>query len=309
MRQTAAVVTLEIIGGILLLAIAGAVALAYMLSRGPVELSLFKDEVEKALIAARDGRDVDIERLALQWSPADRRMIFVASGLKLADNDGQLAGEAEQAVITLDAGSLIFGRVEVTETQLRNGWADVRNISPTERTFAGEPLPEFEARELPTTPEGWLALSNTTLASLLDGLKASRTSTSLEVAAFENMELRFFDREGDVIAVMDEASGRFDQTGTGLEASLSGSGEGIGLPGDLTTSLSVPDGYTELDFEVGITNWSIGDLANRLGAGEALVTGFPADITIGLTYIEKEGIAGLSLAADAEAIMPARPEP
>lgn len=300
MRQTAAVVTLEIIGGILLLAIAGAVALAYMLSRGPVELSLFKDEVEKALVAARDGRDVDIERLALQWSPADRRMIFAASGLKLADNDGQLAGEAEQAVITLDAGSLIFGRVEVTETQLRNGWADVRNSSPTEWTFAGEPLPEFEARELPITPEGWLALSNTTLASLLDGLKASRTSTSLEVAAFENMELRFFDQEGGVIAVMDEASGRFDQTGSGLEASLSGSGEGIGLPGDLTTSLSVPDGYTDLDFKVGITNWSIGDLASRFGAGETLVTGFPADITIGLTYIEDEGIAGLSLAADAE---------
>lgn len=301
MRQTAAIVTLEIIGGILLLAIAGAVALAYMLSRGPVELSLFKGEVEDALVAARDGRDVNIDRLALQWSPADRRVIFAANGLKLADNDGQLAGEAEQAVITLDAGSLIFGRVEVTETQLRNGWADVRNISPTEWTFAGEPLPEFEARTLPDTPEGWLVLSNSTLANLLEGLKQSRASNTFEVAAFENMELRFFDQAGDIMAVMDEARGRFDQTGSGLEATLSGSGEGIGLPGDLTTSLSIPEGYTTLDFEIGITNWSIGDLANRLGAGVSLVAGFPADITIGLSYKEGEGIAALSLAADAEA--------
>ena len=122
-RQTAAVITFEIVGGVLLLAIAAAAALAFMLARGPVELNLFKGEIERALVEARDGRDVDIERLTLQWSPADRRMIIAADNLKLADNDGQLAAEAEEAVITLDAGSLIFGRAEVIEVKLRNGWA------------------------------------------------------------------------------------------------------------------------------------------------------------------------------------------
>ena len=67
-RQTAAVITFEIIGGILLLAIAGAVGLAFMLSRGPVELNLFKADIEKALVAARDGRDVEIDALVPKLS-------------------------------------------------------------------------------------------------------------------------------------------------------------------------------------------------------------------------------------------------
>ena len=299
-RQTAAVITFEILGGILLLAIAGAIGLAYLLSRGPVELSVFKGEVENALISARNGRDVDIERLTLQWSPADRRMIVAADGLKLADNDGQLAGEAEQAVITLDAGSLLFGRAEVIGTELRNGWADVRNISPTKWTFAGEPLPEFEARDLPTTPEGWLKLTNSSLGSVLRGLQANRTVNPLETAAFRDMELRFFDASGDLLAQMEDADGRFEQSDDGIEVELTGSGEGIGLPGDVSSALSVPPTYDSLEFSIGITNWSVGDLAARFGIGNTIISGFPADITIGLEYQDGEGVTALNLAADAE---------
>lgn len=298
-RQTAAVITFEIIGGILLLAIAGAVGLAFLLSRGPVELNLFKADIEKALVAARDGRDVEIDGLTLQWEASDRRMIIAASGLRLADNDGQLAAEAEKAIITLDAGSLLYRRAEVIGLELRNGWADVRNVSPTEWTFAGEPLPEFEARELPSTPEGWLALANRGLGEVLRGLQVNRTTTKFETAAFQDMELRFFDVSGDLMAQMDDATGRFEQSADGLEMAVSGSGEGIGLPGDVRANLEAPPSYNALDFSIEIGSWSVGDLAARLGIGDALVSGFPADITIGLDYEASDGITALRLAADA----------
>ena len=300
-RQTAAVITFEIVGGVLLLAIAAAAALAFMLARGPVELNLFKGEIERALVEARDGRDVDIERLTLQWSPADRRMIIAADNLKLADNDGQLAAEAEEAVITLDAGSLIFGRAEVIEVKLRNGWADVRNISPTEWTFAGDPLPEFEARTLPTTAEGWLNLADRAFGQVLDGLDANRRVSPLERASYEAMDLRVRDTERAVLGEMENASGHFSQSADGLDVALRGSGEGLGLPGDVEAGLTVPADYMAIDLSLQVENWSVGDLAGRFGLAADLVSGFPADIGLGLKYQREEGINQISLSADAGA--------
>ncbi|WP_084419135.1 YhdP family protein [Henriciella litoralis] len=299
-RQTAAVVTLELLGGVLLLAIAGAVLLAFMLAQGPVELNLFKADVERALVQARNGRDVDIERLSLQWSPSDRRMIIAAENLKLANNEGELSGEAGEAVITLDAGSLLFGRTEILKTDLRDGWADVANVAPNKWTFAGDPLPEFESRALPETPAAALGLANRALAQLFQGINMSRLSSPLEVASFERFDLRFRDSEGQLIGEMGDARGRYSQSDEGLQVSLSGSGGGLGLPGDVEASLSLPGTFDELNFNIQIDNWSVGDLAKRLGIIEGRLEGFPADIGVGLQYRPSNGIERISLKADAE---------
>jgi len=93
-RQTATVITFELLGGILLLAVSAIVILAFMLAQGPVELNIFKGDVERALEEARDGRDVEIENLTLQWSPTDRRVIVSANNLSLADDDGNIAANS-----------------------------------------------------------------------------------------------------------------------------------------------------------------------------------------------------------------------
>lgn len=299
-RQTATVVTLELIGGILLLAIAAVVILAVMLASGPVELNIFKGDVERALTQARNGRDVTIDKLTLQWSPTDRQMEVVAENLRMADEDGKIAGVAQAAVITLDAGSLVFGHAEVLEAELRDGWANVRQRSPTLWTFAGEPLPEFEARALPQTSEEWLALAERVMADVLSGLRQSRSEASLERAAFENFELHFVDPQGSILGSMTAASGAFEQNDEGLRVDLTGSGAGLGLPGGLTASLVVPQAFESMDFEVEIGDWSLGDLAERTGIGASVVRGFPADIGIVLGYRDGEGIGGFGLKADAQ---------
>ncbi|WP_370372297.1 hypothetical protein, partial [Henriciella pelagia] len=239
-RQTATVVTLELIGGILLLAVAAVVILAFMLASGPVELNIFKADVERAIKEARDGRGVSIERLTLQWSPSDRQMIVAADNLKLADESGETAGQAERAVLTLDAGSLIFGKTEILQTELEGGWAEVQQVSPTQWTFAGEPLPEFEARGLPETPEQWLALSDRVLGDILGGLKVTRQTGSLEQASFQDFELRFVQMDGTAFGTMAQASGAMVRNDGGLQISLKGSGSGIGLPGDLDAVMRIP---------------------------------------------------------------------
>ena len=298
-RQTATVITFELLGALLLLAVAGVATLAFLLSQGPVELSIFKNDVERALEEARDGRNVEIEALTLQWSPSERQMIISASGLSLADDEGNVAAEASEALITLDAGSLIFGRTELLRTDLKDGWADVRNVSPTLWTFAGEPLPEFEARELPQTVDGWIELLNRVVGDVLTGLEASRRESTLQAASFEGMELRFHTADGTLVGRMTDASGAFDRSGEGLDVTLAGSGAGVGLPGDLDADLSVPEDYTGLSLAVNVSNWSVGDLAERLGVFQERVAGFPADIGLGLTFNREEGIEQVSLRAEA----------
>lgn len=299
-RQTAAVVTLELIGGILLLAVAAVVALAIMLASGPVELNLFRADVERALERARDGRDVSIERLTLQWLPSDRQVVVTAEDLTLRDEGGAPAGRADQAFIILDVGSLVFGNAEVIEAKLSGGRAEVRQVSSTQWTFAGEPLPEFEARALPENPEEWLELANRVLGQVLVGLQATRGTGSLERAEFEDFDLRFVTQSDEEIGNMTEASGSFSRQTGGLEVTLAGSGSGVGLPGDLDAKLVVPADFGRLVLDVGIDQWSLGDLAHRVGVDEETLSGFPADIVFGLEYEPGDGLVRFGLRADAD---------
>ncbi|WP_300392893.1 DUF3971 domain-containing protein [Henriciella sp.] len=300
-RQTATVVTFELLGGVLLLAVAAVVTLAFMLAQGPVELNMFKNDVERALEEARNGRDIEIEQLTLQWSPADRRMIVSADNLSLADDDGNIAARASQALITLDAGSLFFGRTEILRTELRDGWVNVRNVTPTLWTFAGEPLPEFEARELPQTVDGWLQLMNRVLGDILAGLETTRQEGTLEAASFERMDLRFHAADDSLIGEMTNASGAMERNEEGLFVQLAGSGTGLGLPGDIEAKLGVPVDYEALSLRLDLFEWSVGDLAARLGTFEDKISGFPADIGLGITFEAGTGLSEVSLSAEAEA--------
>ena len=300
-RQTATVITFELLGGILLLAVSAIVILAFMLAQGPVELNIFKGDVERALEEARDGRDVEIENLTLQWSPTDRRVIVSANNLSLADDDGNIAAKASQALITLDAGSLFFGRTEVLRVELRDGWVDVRNVTPTLWTFAGEPLPEFEARQLPQTADGWLELLNRVLGDVLVGVELTRREGTLEAASFETMDLRFHAADNSLIGEMSDATGALERNQDGLRVALAGSGTGLGLPGDLDATLNVPVDYSSLSLEVEVFDWSVGDLAVRLGILGDRISGFPADIGLVVNYQASDGISEVQLNASAEA--------
>lgn len=310
-RQTATVITFELLGGVLLLAVAAIVTLAFMLAQGPVELNIFKNDVERALEEARNGRDVEIENLTLQWSPSDRRMIVSANNLSLADDDGNVAARAAQALITLDAGSLFFGRTEILRTELRDGWVEVKNVTPTLWTFAGEPLPEFEARQLPQSVDEWLDLFNRVLGDILVGVEMTRREGTLEAASFERMDLRFHAADNTLVAEMSEASGALERGDEGLRVALSGSGTGLGLPGDLNAELNVPYDYTSLSLKLDVFDWSVGDLADRIGMLEERISGFPADIGLTVTYEAGSGLSEVQLSTHAgagEILLTGRPQ-
>lgn len=264
-RQTTKVIILETLGVISLVLMAAVGVLAFMLASGPVELGIFRDDVEQAITRSRDGRPVTLERLTLQWSPSDRRVFVVADKLSLKDETGREAGFAESAELTLDAGNMVLGRVEVLDADLKSGWIEVQNTGPNTWTLAGDPLPEIRAAALPQTPEEWLDRTNAILSDLLVGLQVFDDAFELEALALSDFDLRVIDQDRNPIGTIAGASAQISHPEDDVSIQLSGDGQGLGLPEIFSVSLDTYDAYQSMKavFDVGVL--PITDLVERLG--------------------------------------------
>lgn len=267
--------------------------LAFMLASGPVELGVFRDDVEQAITRSRDGRPVTVDRLTLQWSPSERRVFVVADGLSLKDDAGREAGFAQRAELTLDAGNIFLGRIEVLDADLQSGWIEVQNTGGNAWTFAGDPLPEIRAAALPQTPEEWLDRTNTILSDLLVGLQVFDDAFELESLQLNDFDLRVLDEDRSSIGAIAGTSAQISHLESDVSIQLSGDGQGLGLPEIFSVSLDTFDGYQSMKavFDVGVL--PITDLVERLGfsgfegSDLRLGTSFNADVTRegGLTQV------------------------
>lgn len=264
-RQTTKVIFLETLGVLSLALMAAVGVLAFMLASGPVELGVFRDDVEQAITRARDGRPVTVERLTLQWSPSDRRVFIVADGLSLKDQNRREAGFAQTAELTLDAGAILLGRVEVLDVDLKQGWIEVQNTAPNKWTVAGDPLPEIRAAALPQSPAEWLDRANAVLSDVLVGLQGFDATFELEALAFSDIDLRVLDADRAAIGTISAAAGQISHPDQDVSIQLSGDGQGVGLPEIFSVSLDTYGGYQSMRavFDVGVL--PITDLAQRFG--------------------------------------------
>lgn len=264
-RQTTKTIILEVLGVISLLVISCVVFFLVLLSRGPIELAMLKDDVERGLTSARNGKQVEIDRLTLQWSLKHRRVYIVADGLSLFyDNDDE-AGWAERAEITLDAGAALLGRIEVIDTDLYRGWLYLQNTGPNQWTLAGEPLPELAIGQLPQTPQEWLNRTNEVLSSALVEFDEMAGSFSMRSAGFDQMQLVFMDANRRELATIEDASGAVRYQDGNVFVSLAGAGEGVGLPDRFEMSMDTTDSFTGLRANLDIGEWPLIDLLDRFG--------------------------------------------
>ena len=264
-RQTTKVIILETLGVFSLVVMAIIGVLAFMLASGPVELGIFRDDVERAISRARDGRPVTVERLTLQWSPSERRVFVVADGLSLKDSNGQEAGFARTAELTLDAGDILLGRIELLRANLNDGWIEVQNTAPNSWSIAGDPLPEIRTAAPPRTPEEFLNRTNSILTDLLNALQFIDNSFELEDLTFSNLDLRVIDDQREAIGTISQASALISHLEGDLSIQLSGDGQGVGLPEIFGLSLDTYGNYQSMKavFDVGVL--PITDLAQRFG--------------------------------------------
>jgi hypothetical protein len=117
--------------------VAGGVFLAWRLSQGPLDLEVFRPALERSLSDPRGGRSVSIDSLVLEWSPDLGRVEVAARGLSALDRVGIVSSQAERAALSLDAVSLLSGRLKVRHIRLENGRAQVRRSLEGVWTLAG----------------------------------------------------------------------------------------------------------------------------------------------------------------------------
>lgn len=296
-RQTASVVIMEILGGLVLVLMAACILLWLRLSSGPIDLGPFRDDVEQALSEAREGRPVSIGALQLEWSAEDKRIRIRAQDVRLMDIEGRPAAEARQAGLVLSASALLLGDIEVLRLSMEDGWVALDQVSSTEWRIGGDPLPEFKAREWPTTPQGWLDFANTVLPEWLAALRETDRGLTIESVRFDGFELRVRGPDQAQVGSVQHTTGSLTRTADGLGLTLTGSGLGEGMPGGMALRMQTSEKGTRMLAELGVANWPLGELFRRIGLGGETAEGLESNFEISVAFTEAEGIEDVRLAA------------
>ncbi len=304
-RQTTSLVILEILGGLMLLVLVGAGLLIFRLSSGPIELGMLKDDVQAALTRARNGRPVTLDKVYLEWSSEDHRVYISGYGLKLLDDEGDVAAESQRANIVLSGSSLVFGDVEVLRLRLENGWINVDEQADGSWTVAGDPLPPLPAGALPQNPSEWLIRINAVLPQILDVLQEAQTQFSLEELSFEQFVMRVRDKEGGPILQLVNSEGQLVREDDGLLLAVSGQGDGAGLPAGLAVKFETDNVQQRMQAEFAAADWPLDSLLARLGLGQDALSGQPADINIFFDTSKAAGVERMTLTAElSEGLVP-----
>ena len=247
--------------------------LAIRLASGPVELAFLEPRVERALAQTRNGDPVTIDRLTLQWDPSSRRIEVVATGVVLFDKANTRKGLGEEARIDLDAGALFTGNVEILSAELRGGWLAVENRAPNIWSVGGTDLPKFTGSALPQTPSEWLEELNQRSENLSQAIRTIGEGASLEALSFEGMEMRFIDLSGRSLGTIIDAASVLQRRGQDWSLSLSGNGEGGGLPGRFSIDLSTEDDAERFEGALTVNSWRLSDIVNAVGLTDLEQTG------------------------------------
>lgn len=298
-RQTASIVVFEILGGVILVAALLIGVLAFRLASGPLELGIFRDDVERALTRARDGRPVLIDTVFLEWSPEDRRVIVTANDLRMLDGQGETSAEAKRAEIILAASSLFFGEVEVLALDLETGWVDVAQVSSTEWAVAGDPLPPIPSGEQPQSSRAWLERANEVLPVVLTALEETGERFSFERLNFKDIDLKLRGQNGENLLTVSNTTGQLGRTEDGFTFSVGGSGLGQGLPKGMAVDLTTSGSGERMAIELALVEWPLAALAERLGVNPTGVSGLMSDIDITLALSRDVGVEQVVIRANA----------
>ena len=217
-RQSAKVIILEILAGLVLLLLAAFVVLAIRLSAGPIGLDFFKADIERTLAANRGGRTATLENISLEWLSQERRVVVTATDLRLFDDDGAVAAEAARTEILLDISYFLTGRVRPIGFVLDDGWIGIHQ-GANGWSVAGDPIGAQQLVGLSAesrTPEELLKLVNDTLSDVLGVLKRDADSLPLETVAFSNVDIIFSHHELGERARLADTQGGFQRGVDGL---------------------------------------------------------------------------------------------
>jgi hypothetical protein len=116
----------EVLAFVVFALLAGAAFLAWRLSQGPIDLEFFRPMIERSMTDARGGQPVKIQSLVLEWSKNNMRVEVAARDVTALDASNTVVSRAGRAVITLDAGALLSGKLKTRQLRLEDGQINVQ---------------------------------------------------------------------------------------------------------------------------------------------------------------------------------------
>ena len=301
-RQTARVIFLEIVAGLVILSILAMAALAIRLSSGPLELSLFKNDIVSALERMRGGREVSLDTISLEWVADENRAVIVASDLKFFNDGGALSAEAARAEILVDTGGVFLGKVRPVGLALNEGWIGVEQSSAGWK-IAGDPVSTVSDTDAPErTADDILQLLNTGLIDLLTLLRTDSQRVTLKTVRFEGFDIILMDEAQTERTRLVGASGNLLRGRGGITLNVRGNSlGGEEAPGGLEIAMKAGPDYHEIEAEITLEETSLSAVAAAAPDMGMVITGLPADVTFRAAANDETGLQRLSLSANAGA--------
>jgi hypothetical protein len=298
-RQTAKVLFLEVFGAVFLLLLIAIAGIVIRLASGPIEIGIFKDDVEAALTRARGGNAVSFERLLVLWSPEESRVLIEAEGVDLFNADGRRMARAEAAEIDLDASALFGGEVRVEGVILQDGNVDITHLGGDRWDIAGQPvtitIPAAESFDLRLV----LSRVDSVVSAIFDAIEADSDAVTLDYVTVESFAVEFIGLSGETLATLPRLDARLSEApGGAMELRLTTLSPGAGLPERLSTTLSANAARDALELSVSLSDWSLEALVNRVTgratpAGLNVSEGLPVSGTLSLSARRETGLEAL----------------
>ena len=303
-RQSAKIIVLEILAGLVIVSIVAFAILAIRLSSGPIELGFLKDRIERTLEDNRYGRDVSLEDISLEWLSKEKRAVVTASNLILYNDAHEAAAEAEQVEILLDITGLFVGKVRPVGLVMKDGWINV-DQNEAGWSIAGDPVGSRQivtATPEPVRAKVLLEAANRTLTDVLSLLRRDAEVLPLEQLQFEGFDFIFTQAGIGERARIAQAVGGFVRDVNGIRLDLSGQSLGDGeVPARFEASISAPGDYADISAEIVFHDWSLESVSNIFPATAGTVTDLPASLTVGLRATREDGLDQVRFAANAGA--------
>lgn len=269
-------------------------ALAWRLSQGPIDLEMFRGQVERSLQDARGGQPVKIDRLALEWVRSRGRVEAVARGFTAMDKARAVTFRADRAMIALDAGSLVTLKFKTQQLRLEDGAATVVRSADgvwtlADMVIAKEPDPSDKPFD-PIRDINW-----TTLAT---PIRALISAGSFEQVELSNFRLDVDDRKSNNTWSANPVAGiwKASRDGVSLTLNITLADAIPGEPNRISIALA-SDGEVERAAATvkveGVDPLSIAEMFGY--TGDAFTSGRPASAAFSVAATERSGLLSTSL--------------
>ncbi|MFC7290442.1 DUF3971 domain-containing protein [Hirschia litorea] len=290
MKFSIRMLILELLALIVLATIVAAGLLAWRLSKGPLDMDVLRPQVEAALSEARGGNAVEIDSLALAWSPDKKRIEATVGGITTYTAENNIDAKAKSGAVWFETAALLRGKFNIIKFRLEDGYTGLHRDKQGNWKIVSPNIDVFDDKDEPSP----LKTDTPMMLQWRDWIPQLREhveTQSFQEVEFSNFDIKLTDGVTGLNWQIKEVSGIWTADSDGLMMDLSGDFLGEDAPNAVQMRFSSDPVIENFSIELGIS----GADPERLAA---LITkeSYPlqyngvVDLKIGATANELDGL-------------------